>query len=196
LASEAYQPHSDNPVSQDLATCGCVLESAEIGNTVSNVREPVRLHVHWVARIFFGAGAIFYPWVAYSSWQQGDPIWSVASGFVAALSVWAFFLAGTKIDVDERGIQITAPHGVYELGWAEIESVEIKEKGRVANFFGGKKAVGYNLLFAGKGKREVREYIAQVIQERQIAAGRPAGVNFLKLRRMYKNSKVRSGMFW
>ena len=158
-----------------------------------SVREPIRVHVHWAARIFFGSAAIRYSGVSYASWQQGEHVESVAFGLVAVLSVWVFFLAGTKIEVDQWGIRITAPHGVYELGWTEIQSVEIRKKGKVANFFGGKQALGYNLLFAGKGKRELQEYVAQSIQERQIAAGRPAGVNFLKLRRMYKNSKVRGG---
>jgi hypothetical protein len=142
-------------------------------------------------RIISAFVAIIYSGASYASWRQGEPIESVALGLLALLGGWTFFLAGSMIDVDEQGIRITAPHGVYELRWSEIESVETKKKGKVVHFFGHSKALGYNLLFAGKGKRELQEYVAQSIQERQIAAGRPAGINFFGLRRMYRNARVR-----
>ena len=78
---------------------------------------------------------------------------------------------------------------MYELRWSQVESVEIK--GKATNFFGDNKAVAYNLLLAGKGRRELQAYVAQLIQERQIPAGRPVGVSSFELRRMCRNAKVR-----
>jgi hypothetical protein len=142
-------------------------------------------------RVVSVLGVIVYSQTSYASWQQGAPVASVAAGLLALLGVWVFFLAGSKVDADQQGIRITAPHGVYELGWAEIKLVEIRNKGNAVRFFGDNKALGYNLLLAGKGKREVRDYVSRSIQERQIPPGRPAGINFLKLRRMYRNARVR-----
>ena len=130
-----------------------------------------------------------FPRAAYENWRQGNAIASVASGLFALLGVWTFFLAGSTIEVDQRGTRLTAPRGVHEICWPEVQSV--KMRGHAICFFGENKALAYNLLFAGKGKREFQEYVAQSIRERRIAADEPPGMNTLKLRQMYRNAKIR-----
>ena len=156
--------------------------------TVTNPQESVRVHVHWIMKVIFAVGFIAYSRDTYASWRQGVPIEGLASGLGALIIAWAFLLAGTKIDVDQQGIRLTAPHGVYELRWDDIRLVEIK--GNASRFFGDSKALTFYLLLAGKGKREFQEYVTRSVEERQIPAGRPPHLNFFKLMRMQSNAKV------
>jgi len=64
-------------------------------------------------------------------------------------------------------------------------------QGQAAYIFGENKLIAYNLLLAGKGKRELQEYIARIIQERSLPVGRPEGVTNSDLNRMLRNTKVR-----
>jgi hypothetical protein len=157
--------------------------------TVTNPPKSVRVHVHWLMKVIFVCGVILFPALSYEDWRQGDPIASVAFGVFTLLSLWTFFLADSTIDADQQGIRLTAPHGVYELRWPEMKSVKIR--GSAIRLFGDNKALAYNLLLAGKGKREFQEYVAHSIQERRMAIGEPPGMNALKLRQMCRNAKVR-----
>ena len=150
--------------------------------------EPVRVHVHWAMKVIAILEIVFFPFLAYNYWQRGFTVKSVILGLLTLLAVWVFFLADTKIDVDQDEIRLTAPHGVYVMKWAEIKSVE--PKGQTAYFFGENKAVGYNLLLAGKGKHEFQRYVADVIRQRQVPIGRPAGVTNAQIQKMMRNTKV------
>jgi hypothetical protein len=156
---------------------------------VTNVLRPVRVHVHWSVKVFFAIGTIWSLFVSYDAWRDSEPIASVTSGAFALLVIWAFFLAGSTIDADEQGVRVTAPHGVYELRWNELESFELRSGSTY--LFGNDKVLAYNLLLAGRGKRELQEYVARSIRELHIAPGKPANTNVLTLRRMRRNAKVR-----
>jgi hypothetical protein len=148
--------------------------------------KPVRVRVHWSMKIISVVGAISYAFLASSAWHQNKPFASFVFSAVALLNAWVFFLADSMIDVDERGIRLTEPHGVYELCWDELESFEVKRG--FTYLFGNNKAVAYNLLLAGKRKREFQEYVAQTIEKRHLPAGKPTGI---KVRQLRKNAKVR-----
>ena len=130
-----------------------------------------------------------YVVLAYIGWRYNDPIVSISSGFFVLLLIWVLFLAGGTIDVDQRGIRVTAPYGVYELAWGEVESFDTK--GRITYLYGNSKAVGYSLLFAGRGKHEFQRFIAQALHERRVPAAKPATTNGLTLGQMRRNAKVR-----
>ena len=151
--------------------------------------EPVRVHVHWAMKVIAILEIIISPFLVYDNWQRGLIVTSVALGLFTLLAIWVFFLADTKIDVDQEALQITAPHGVYRMTWAEIQSVE--QKGQSAYFFGENKAIAYNLLLAGKGKLEFQRYVADVIRQRAIPSGRPTGITNAHIQKMFKNTKVR-----
>jgi hypothetical protein len=165
------------------------IRSRKPGQNMIDTQEQVRVHVHWTMKVISIVEIIVFPVLTYDSWQRGLAIMSVIFVLFTLLAIWVFFLADTKIDVDRQGIRLTAPHGVYAMNWAEVKSVEVK--GQTAYFFGDNKVVAYNLLLAGKGKRELKKYVARVIQERQFANGRPIGITNSKLRRMLQNTKVR-----
>jgi hypothetical protein len=140
-------------------------------------------------KVVFACGIIFAPLLAYQEWQQGEAIASVASGLFALLCVWTFFLADSTIEADQQGIRLTAPHGAYELSWPEVKSVRIK--GTAMRLFGDNKALAFNLLLAGKGRRGFQEYVAESIRELRIVSGEPPGMNTIRLRQMCRNAKIR-----
>ena len=154
-----------------------------------NMNEKVRLHVHWGMKVIAISGIFFCSYYAFYFWQSDYRFIALINIIIALQSIWVFFLAGSIIDVDQNGIQGTAPHGVYSMRWKEVKYVE---KTKLATFFIGEdKAISYNLLLAGKGKREFKEYIEQIINQWQFEEGRPAGVSNSTLRKWVKNSKVR-----
>ena len=153
------------------------------------MNEKVRLHVHWGMKVIAVFAIIVFPCFALYFWQIGNGFFAFIYIIIALLGVWLFFLAATKIDVDQNGIQATVYHGVYAMRWEEVVYVE---KNRYSTYFiSENKAIGYNLLLAGKGKREFKEYNKQIINQWQFKPGRPAGVSNSTLRKMMKRSKVR-----
>ena len=151
--------------------------------------EPIRLHVHWGMKVIAVLEILLFPFLAYASWQLGLLGPSIVLTLFTFLAIWVFFLADTKIDVNQNEIQVTAPHGVYVMSWAEISFVETQ--GQFVYFFGENKAIGYNLLFAGKGKDEFQNYVANLIHQRQIPQGRPPNISNSQLQKLLKNTKVR-----
>src|SRR3990172_6462971 len=128
-------------------------------------QEQVRVHVHWMMKVISILEIIGFPVLVYDSWQRDLPVMSIVVVLFSLLAVWVFFLADSKIDVDQSGIRLTAPHGVYDMSWADVKSVETK--GQSTYFFGDNKVVAYNLLLAGKGKREFQKYVTHMIQQHQ-----------------------------
>ena len=156
---------------------------------MATTQRAVRAHVHWGMKDVAVLAVITYPLLAYAFWDWGAPIASLVLMVNWVLAIWVFFLADTKIDVDDQGVRLTAPHGVYRMDWTEIKSVELK--GQTAHFYGENKVVGYNLLLAGRGKGELRRFVVQSIQQHQIPAGRPVGIRNSDLNRLLRNARVR-----
>jgi hypothetical protein len=125
----------------------------------------------------------------YLYWPLKDARDVMLSAFTALWGVAVFFLADTKIDADDKGIRITAPHGVYALDWREVKTVEVNAF--TTRFYGDQKAVAYNLLLAGKGKRDLKLFVANMIQRYQIPRGRPAGVENSQISQLVRNAKIR-----
>ena len=156
---------------------------------MTNLRRPIRAHVHWIMKVITIAEIVILPYKIYAFWRSGLPIESFLLLLFLLLAIWVFFLADTKIDVDQDKIQITAPHGVYMMYWSEIKSVETKWQ--TTYFFGNNKALGYTLLLGGKGKKRLQKYVAEVFRQRGIPIARPEGVTNSQLRKLVRNTKVR-----
>ncbi len=161
---------------------------------MTNINEKVRLHVHWGMKVIAILENIIFSWRAYQYWQTGDYFSAFIFLLFSLFGIWVFFLADTKIDVDQNGIQVTAPHGVYSMRWEEVLTVERNKFSTY--FFADNNAIGYNLLLAGKGKQEFQEYINQIVDEWQFAEGRPEGISNSTLQKMLKKSKVRRRKFF
>lgn len=156
---------------------------------MTNLQEPVRVYVHRAMKWIAAFGIVIFSLGAYNVWQRGLPIMIIALVPQALLSIWVFFLADTEIDVDQNEIRILAPHGTYVMSWAEVKSVQ--PMGLSAYFFGDNKVIAYNLLLAGKGKREFQSYVADLIHQQQIPMGRPDGITNSQMRRLIRNTRVR-----
>lgn len=151
--------------------------------------ENVRLHVHWSVTIIAVIIVLGFPLMAFNYWRNDSPVSAVFLLLYSLLGMWLLLLARTKIDINQEEIQVIAPHGLYLMRWKEVVSFE--QDKRSATFFAQDKAIGYNLLLAGKGKREFRKYIDHIIDQWQFERGRPAGVSDSDLRKLLKKSKVR-----
>jgi len=159
-----------------------------------DINEKVRLHVHWGMKVVAIFGIIFFPYFAFYFWQHGNRFFALIYLIIALLELWLFILSATKIDVDQNGIQIVAIYGVYAMRWEEVINVE--KNGFSTYFFSENKAISHNLLLAGKGKTEFKEYIETILNQWEFEAGRPAGVSNSTVRKMLKKSKVRGWKFF
>lgn len=156
---------------------------------MTNLPGTVRVHVHWGMKVMAVLAVIFFPYMSYLFSQHNQFVMSILAAALTVLAVWVFFLADTKIDVDQTGIQITAPHGVYVMHWAEIRAVGMK--GQAVVFLGGEKALGYNLLLAGEGKDEFETYVAEAVHRWRISTADLSHVSNAEIQRMIQNTKVR-----
>lgn len=156
---------------------------------MTETQGAVRAHVHWGMKVIAVLELIIFTLMSVDLWRRGEYIVSMLMFSVAILAVYVFFLADSKIDADERGIALTAPHGVYRMDWTEIRSAEFK--GKAVYLFGENKALGYNTLFGGKGMRELNQYVTQAVERHQIPIGRPADLKNSSLGRLLKNTRVR-----
>jgi|SRR5688572_6765505 len=149
----------------------------------------VRAHIHWIIKIVLFVGVISSLLSANYAWLRDDPFDAARQVFLAFFMGTVFFATDTKIEADERGIRLTAVHGIYALDWREVKAVEVK--GLTTRFYGEKKAVGYNLLFVGKGKRDLKVFVADMIQRYQIPRGRPPGVKNSQIGQLARNARIR-----
>lgn len=156
---------------------------------MSNPNEIIRLHVHW--RIKVSAIIIFLlgSWVLYKSVQFGFVVMSIINLLIVIYSIYLFLTAGSKIDVNQNEIRIIAPHGEYMLAWNEVVAVENKKFMTI--LFAKDKALVYNLRQAGKEKIKFKEFVDQIINERQIERSRPSGISDSEIQKLMKNTKVR-----
>lgn len=67
-------------------------------------KEPVRLHVHWGMKVIAVLEILLFPLLAYASWQRSFLGPSVVLTIFFLLAIWVFFLADTKIDVNQIGL--------------------------------------------------------------------------------------------
>ena len=148
----------------------------------------VRAHVHWIMKVVSVVLVIVSLLDPYLYWPLKDARDVMLSAFTALWGVVVFFLADTKIDVDERGIRVTAPYGVYALDWSEVKAVQVEAF--TTRFYADKKVVAYNLLLAGKGKRDLKVFVADTIQRYQIPRGRPPGIKNSQMSQMRRNAKI------
>jgi hypothetical protein len=125
----------------------------------------------------------------YLYWPMKDARDVVASAFLASWGVVVFFLGDSKIDADERGVRIIAPYGIYALDWSEVKAVEVNRFS--TGFYGEKKLVRYTLLLVGKGKCDLKAFVADMIQRHQIQRGRPPGIKNSQMAQMRRNAKIR-----
>lgn len=167
---------------------------------MTNTNDSVTLHVHWVMKaitvpgvLFFGYYSILYlPGIfLIPEMALTYLIWGGFFGLIALYMLYVFFLSNTKIFIDQNGIKVTAPHGTYAMLWEEVVSFETGKFTRV--YYGEDKAIGFNLLLAGKGKREFKEYNEQITTQYQFKIGRPEGVSNSARNKLIKKSKVGKG---
>ena len=151
--------------------------------------KSVRAHVHWGMKIMAGLGVVMFALLLWGTVAQGAFQASLMTLVFTLMAGYVFLAADSKIDADEQGLQITAPRGVFRLAWSEIRSVDFK--GPAAYFIGDGKALMYNLLLAGKGKRELRAFVAQAIERHHIPIGRPAGMSDAMVQALVNNSRIR-----
>ena len=149
----------------------------------------IRLHVHWGMKVITIIGVLLGSWNVYQSWRFGLAATSLINLLVVLSSMYVFFLADSKIDVDQNEIRIIAPHGEYVLPWNEVTAVERNKFTTI--FFAQNKALAYNLLLAGKEKRKFENYIDQIISEHQFIRNRPAGVTNSKVQKLMRNTRAR-----
>jgi hypothetical protein len=166
-----------------------VLSGSRSQFQMTNEQELVRVHVHWGMKVVSVIGVVLFAFQVYFYWRSRFPILGIMPTAFAILAAWVFFLADTKIDADHNEIRITAPHGMYVMQWSEMDFAEIK--GQSATLFGKNKAIAYNLLLAGKGKRKFQSYVADMVRRRQIPDGRPDGVGDTQVQKLMKNTKTR-----
>ena len=156
---------------------------------MSNSSGKIRLPVHWGMKVIAITGVLLGFWNMYYSWRFGSILTSLLNLLFVLYCVYVFFLANTKIDVDQNEIRIIAPHGEYVMPWKEVTAVE---KNRFTTiFFAQNKALAYNLLLAGTEKRTFEQYINQIIDERRFKRSRPSGMTTSKIQKLMRNTKVR-----
>jgi hypothetical protein len=154
-----------------------------------NSDEKVRLHVHRGIKVAAIVGVLLGSFDLYLSWQFGPAYMGLMGLLVVLSSMYVFFLADSKIDVDQNEVRIIAPHGEYVLPWNEVTAVEKNKFTTI--LFAQNKALAYNLLLAGRGKRKFDEYINQIIRDRQFTRSRPAGITNSMVQKLMRNTKVR-----
>ena len=125
----------------------------------------------------------------YLYWPLKDARDVVASAFLTSWGVVVFFLADSKIEADEQGVRIIAPYGIYAMDWSEVKTVEVDWFS--TGFYGDKKLVRYTLLLVGKGKRELKVFVADMIQRHQIQRGRDPAIKNSQMAQMRRNAKIR-----
>ena len=64
---------------------------------------------------------------AYHAWHRAETYDVFSQLFLALVGVCLFSLTNTKIDADEQGIRVTAPHGVYAMDWSEVKAVNHRD---------------------------------------------------------------------
>ena len=130
---------------------------------------PIKVTVPVALKIIYIIGAAFSLVRAFLSWGNEHSV--VLSLFLIAVSVlcgYAFLLSRSTISVDNDAIIVSAPHGLYKIEWAEVETIETKGRTIIA-FIGNNKHLVINLLLASKGKREFYNFLnSELINNRQI----------------------------
>ena len=154
-----------------------------------NSDEKVRLHVHRGIKVAAIVGVLLGSLDLYLLWQFGPAYMSLIGLLIVLYSLYVFFLADSKIDVDQNEVRVIAPHGEYVLPWNEVTAVEKNKFTTI--LFAQNKALAYNLLLAGRGKRKFDEYINQIICDRQFTRSRPAGITNSVVQKLMQNTKVR-----
>lgn len=151
--------------------------------------KQVRAHVHWVMKVVSVVAVIVSILDVFLYWRLQDARDVALSAFTALWGGVVLFLADTIIEADEGGVRIIGPYGVYGLDWSEVKTVEINWF--ATGFFGEKKVIRYTLLIFGKGKRDLKRFVEDMIQRHQIKRGRPPGIKNSQMLQMRRNAKIR-----
>lgn len=130
-------------------------------------KPPVHVSVHWLMKVIGIFGIAESLWAAWFSWDIGQlgatPIFIV----VALLSSYILLSSYSTIDADPKAILLTSvPHGRYKINWKEVKF--IGTNGITIVFHGKDKQLAITTLLAGKGKRELHEFVNEQIKQRKI----------------------------
>jgi hypothetical protein len=156
---------------------------------MSNPNEKIRLHVHWRIKVAAILILLLGTWVMYKSLQFGSVGMSIINLLIIIYSIYLFFVADTKIDVDQNEIRIIAPHGEYVLNWNEVIAVENNKFMMI--LFAKDKALAYNLRQAGKERFKFEQYVNRIVSERQVERSRPSGISNSEVQKLMRKTKVR-----
>lgn len=130
-------------------------------------KPPVHVSVHWLMKVISIFGIAESVWAIWFSWGIGQPGVTIFFIVVALVSSYVLLSSYSTIDADHKTILLTSvPHGQYTINWNEVEFIETN--GITIVFQGKDKRLAVTTLLAGKGKRELHEFVNGQIKQRKI----------------------------
>lgn len=130
-------------------------------------KPPIHVSVHWLMKVISILGIAESLWATWFSWAIGETSITPFFIVVALLSGYIAVSSYSTIDADQKTITLTSvPHGQYKINWKEVNFIE--KNGFTIVFQGKEKRLAVTTLFAGKGKRELHEFVNEQIKQRKI----------------------------
>lgn len=162
---------------------------------------PIRVTAHWTLKILNAVGAIFFSSLTIASYWfniRSLPILFIF-GLLASLGIYGFFSSFTTLQVDEKWLTITAPHGIYKIDWSEIVVIEktVTDDWRFESnditfaFMGENKCLPVNLNFASNGREEFFRFIQRQITRLKITI-KPLSSKWIRP----QNTRIHRFGFW